>query len=360
MYTSFYNFTGRPFQLSPDPKFYFEGRSHKKAMAYLTYGLNQGEGFIIVTGDIGAGKTMLVGHLLSQLDSGKFVAAKVVTTQIEADDTLRMVASAFGIAQEKRDKATLLREIEAFLAASHALGKRVLLIIDEVQNLPVSSLEELRMLSNFQVDDEPALQCYLLGQPQFRTTLASAELEQLRQRVIASYHLEPLAAEETRSYIQHRLRTVGWTNDPEFTDDAFARIFEETGGVPRRINTLCSRLLLFGVLCECHRIDASVVDEVVKDLAEEVSRVAPDSAAANEDAAASGKAGANGTKPSPPCGKGAPPVKVDLSDLLSRIELLEKYVRAHDHTIRRAFEIAAEHLDNDDTGETRRKSVVTR
>ncbi|MFQ5785479.1 MAG: XrtA/PEP-CTERM system-associated ATPase [Alphaproteobacteria bacterium] len=335
MFTAFYNLTGRPFQLSPDPRFFFGSRSHKKAMAYLTYGLNQGEGFIIVTGDIGAGKTTLVGHLLSQLDSQKYIAAQVVTTQIDADDTLRMVASAFDISQESRDKATLLREIEGFLVASHGAGKRVLLIIDEVQNLPPASLEELRMLSNFQVRENPVLQCYLLGQPQFRRTLASHALEQLRQRVIASYHLEPLDAEETRAYIEHRLRMVGWKNDPGFADGAFDAIHAYTRGVPRRINTLCSRLLLFGFLEEKHEVDKGVVEEVIHDLDQEGAHGDIDKTIAtaapmilSEETPAETKA-----------------VNGEFEQLFSRVEVLERYVKAHERTIKRALEIAAEYLD---------------
>jgi len=146
MYTGFYELEGLPFQLSPDPRFFFGSSGHQKAMAYLTYGLHQGEGFIIITGDIGAGKTTLVGHLFSNLDSTKFIAAKLVTTQLEADDMLRMVAAAFGIPQEGADKSQLLRRIESFLIATHNAGKRSLLVIDEVQNLSVRALEELRML----------------------------------------------------------------------------------------------------------------------------------------------------------------------------------------------------------------------
>ncbi|MGB8274802.1 MAG: XrtA/PEP-CTERM system-associated ATPase, partial [Alphaproteobacteria bacterium] len=269
MYTSFYHLNGRPFQLSPDPRFYFGSRGHRKAMAYLTYGLNQGEGFIVITGDIGMGKTTLVGHLFSELDSQKYVAAKVVTTQLAPDDTLRMVAAAFSIPFEGADKATLLRRIETFCSQCSRQGRRVLLVIDEAQNLPMGSIEELRMLSNFQTDEKALLQCFLLGQPQFRATIASDGLEQLRQRIIASYHLEPMDAGETRAYVEHRLKTVGWQNDPSFSDETFRLIHTHTGGIPRRINTLCSRLLLFGFLEELHAIDAAVVQEVVSDLLRE-------------------------------------------------------------------------------------------
>src|SRR5258706_5874133 len=273
MYTGFYKLQGLPFQLSPDPRFFYGSSGHQKAMAYLTYGLHQGEGIIVLPGDIGAGKTTLAGQLFSNLDATKLIAAKLVTTQLESDDTLRMVAASFGIPQEGADKSQLLRRIESFLVATHNSGKRSLLVIDEVQNLSVDALEELRMLSNFQIGGKALLQSFLLGQPQFRVTLASDQLEQMRQRMIASYHLGPLGAHETQAYIEHRLQLVGWENDPQFTAEAHRLIHEQTGGVPRKINALCSRVLLNGFLEELHEIDEVVVAKVAKELAEELAQV---------------------------------------------------------------------------------------
>lgn len=273
MYSDFYNLTGQPFQLTPDHRFFFGSSVHKRAMAHLSFGLSQGEGFIVITGDVGAGKTTLMGHLLSTLDSSRYVSATLVTTQLAADDVLRMVASAFGIDQEQADKATLLRRIEAFCQANYEEGKHCLLLIDEVQNLSFQALEELRMLSNFQTDGTALVQSILLGQPQFRRTLASKDLDQLRQRVIASYHLGPISAQETRDYIRHRLSAVGWTNDPALSEDAYSEIYRQTGGVPRRINVLCSRLLLYGFLEERHELDGNVVEQVADDLKQETEQV---------------------------------------------------------------------------------------
>jgi general secretion pathway protein A len=269
MYAGHYNLSGRPFQLSPDPRFFYDSRSHQKAMAYLTFGLTEREGFIVITGEIGAGKTTLVRHLLSELNRDDYVSASVVTTQLEADDALRMVASAFGLSFEGANKATLLRTIEAFLIDCHSRNKHVLLIVDEVQNMPFSALEELRMLSNFQHDGQSLFQCFLLGQPEFRAIIASDALEQLRQRVIASCHLEPLDEAEMREYIEHRLLRVGWTGDPSFDEDAFRLIYRYTDGVPRRINALCGRILLFGYLEDLHHIDGTVVSDVVDELTAE-------------------------------------------------------------------------------------------
>ena len=269
MYTDFYSLTARPFQLTPDHRFFFEARPHKKALAYLNYGISQGEGFIVITGEIGAGKTTLVDYILSTFIGRNLVAAKVVSTLLDADNMLRMVAQTFDVSQEGCDKATLLKRMETFLVDNHRLGKRVLLFVDEAQNLPHSALEELRMLSNFQVEGHPLLQFFLLGQPEFRRTLASKDLEQLRHRVISSYHLSPLEMQETRLYIEHRLRQVGWNEDPKIYNPAYPVIHEATGGVPRKINLLCDRILLFAFLEERHNVDADVVREVVQGMAEE-------------------------------------------------------------------------------------------
>jgi general secretion pathway protein A len=270
MYEKFYGLTASPFQLSPDHRFFFESSVHRTALAHLTYGLSQGEGFIIITGEVGAGKTTLVGHLFETLDKQRFVAARVVSTQLQGDDMLRMVAAAFGLPIADTNKATLLRLVESFLLTNQQQGKRCLLVVDEAQNLSVSALEELRMLSNFQSGAHAPLQSFLLGQPQFRAILASPDLEQLRQRVIASYHLGPLAPAETRLYVEHRLRAVGWKQDPRLTDDAYDAIYTATGGVPRRINTLCSRVLLLGFLEENHLLDRSHVERVAEELRREL------------------------------------------------------------------------------------------
>jgi len=269
MYESFYNLTAKPFNLSPDPRFFFGSRGHKRAMSYLRYGINQGEGFIIITGDIGTGKTTLVRTLFAELANENVVAAQLVTTQLEADDMLRMVAASFGLAHDRVAKATLLKNLETFLMARAREGKRVLLVVDEAQNLPPRSLEELRMLSNFQVGEKALMQSFLLGQEEFRQTLQADGLEQLRQRVIASYHLSPLDLEETIGYIEHRLQLVGWKEDPRFTPEAYESIHQFTNGVPRRINNLCDRLLLYGFLEEAHEITPETVKVVTDELLEE-------------------------------------------------------------------------------------------
>ena len=329
MYTEYYKLSGKPFQLSPNPKFWFASEVHQKAMAYLRFGLHQGEGFIVITGDIGTGKTTLLGYLLDQLDSSKYLAAKLVTTQIEADDTLRMIASAFGIPFQGLDKSTLLRQFEAFLLDNQRRGRRVLMLIDEVQNLPVRSLEELRMLSNFQANDIAPIQFCLLGQPQFQQIIAGDNLVQLRQRVIASYHLGPLNVDETRAYIEHRLKLVNWRDDPAITAPAFERIHRHSDGVPRQINTLCDRLLLYGMLEEIHRIDDKVVDTVGAEMSSEGTRATPaKTAEAPRVVESAGEVG-----------------RAELAPLDHRVAVLERLVKVHDKTIKRAIELAATYLN---------------
>lgn len=267
MYSDYYGLNGRPFQITPDPRFYFDTQTHRKAMAYLSYGLSQGEGFIIITGDVGAGKTTLVGHLMESIDRAALVTGKIVTTQLDGDALLRMVATAFGLQQQACDKASLLTAIETFLRQQHKDGRRALLIVDEAQNLSISALEELRMLSNYQVDAQALLQIFLLAQPEFRDQISlSPELEQLRQRVIATHHLEPMAQEELPAYIEHRLSLCGWQGRPIFTAAAYDLMYDYSGGVPRRLNNLASRILLLGALEERAEIDVDIVQNVIDDL----------------------------------------------------------------------------------------------
>ena len=268
MYEAYYHLQAKPFQLTSDPRFFFSSKGHRRAMAYLVYGAHQGEGFIVITGEIGAGKTMLAATLAHNVASRSLVLAKVVSTNLEADDMVRMVATSFGLPQEN-SKAALLNAVEQFLLACHRQGKRALLVVDEAQNLPARSVEELRMLSNFVSADKPLLQTFLLGQPEFRKTLQSPAMEQLRQRVIATCHLGPLDGAETEAYIVHRLQTVGWREDPSFSKEAFAAIHQYTGGIPRKINVLCDRLLLLSRLDEKHAITVNAVAVVVNELQQE-------------------------------------------------------------------------------------------
>ncbi len=266
MYEAFYGFAAKPFQLNPDPQFYFDSRQHRRAMAFVQYGLHQSEGFIVVTGEVGAGKTTLVRSMLEKLDPERVVAANLVSTQLDAEDTLRMVAASFGIQTRDASKAQLLLSLEAHLASHARLGKRCLLIVDEAQNLTPRAVEELRMLSNFQLGTHALLQSFLVGQPEFRLILQSPHMHQLRQRVIAAGHIGPLEGDDTRHYIEHRLKRVGGKAPPMITPEGFVAIHEASGGVPRRINLLCDRLLLSGFLTERRSFSAADVHGVAGEI----------------------------------------------------------------------------------------------
>jgi putative secretion ATPase (PEP-CTERM system associated) len=265
MYEDHYGLSGRPFQLTPDPRFWYETATHRKAMAYLGYGLAQGEGFIVISGEIGAGKTTLVGHLVETVDRAALHLVRIVSTQIEAEDLLRTVAEGLGIEAAGFVKADLLLAIERAIHAQARGGRRTLLIIDEAQALPLGSLEELRMLSNFQAGGHALLQIFLLGQPEFRDRLADPRLEQLRQRVIATHHLGPMEAEEVEAYLAHRLGLVGWTGQPGFAPEAIAAMHRWSGGIPRKLNQLASRLLLYGAIEKVERFTARDVADVIAD-----------------------------------------------------------------------------------------------
>ena len=320
MYEKFYRFSGLPFLLTPDSRFFVGSSGHSRAIAHLVYGLAQEVGFIVITGEVGAGKTTLVEQLWSQLDRHTYVIARIVTTQVSGDDLLRLVMANFGLGDTPGiDKATLLRRFEHMVQEHRRAGRRCLLVVDEVQNLPLGALEELRMLSNITVDGRASLQTILLGQPQFRPILASPDAEQLRQRVLASYHLGPLTEMETRSYIEHRLKTVGWSNDPHWEDAAFTAVYRQTGGIPRRINTLCSRILLYGALEEAHEITASMVEMTAGEL--------------NQDLGA-GLAASRAATPSPTNG-----AAVSLDTVVRRIEALEAGAARQERVFRRLLDL---------------------
>lgn len=279
MFESYFGLKAPPFQLSPDPEFFYSSAGHGNALSYMKFGAYQGEGFIVVTGEIGAGKTTLVRALIDGLDEDKIVAAQIVSTQLDAGDLLRAICTAFGIPLRGDSKAQWLATLEAFFMALAVNGKRALLVVDEAQNLGIREVEELRMLSNFQLGNQALLQSFLVGQPELRRMLQTSVMEQLRQRVIASCHLGPLKPEEIQPYVEHRLRHAGWTGEPIFADDAFEQIHRHSDGIPRRINLLCTRALLGAYLQSKRPITGEDVVSTAKDLGAEMGetslRLAP-------------------------------------------------------------------------------------
>lgn len=267
MFNDFYGLSGKPFQLTPDAAFYFESLTHRKALSYLSYGLAQGEGFVVITGEVGAGKSTLVAHLMATVDPARLTAAQIVTSRLDGGEIVHVVAQAFGLDIEGKDKASALGAIEAFLHDEARAGRRCLLVVDESQNLEFGALEELRMLSNFQLGSHPLLQTLLLGQPEFRDLIQDhPQLEQLRQRIIAAHHLEAMGPDEVQPYIEHRLGCVGWDGKPTLDDGLFAPIYEASGGVPRRINQICNRLMLLGAIEHSEKLDAAMLATVLDEL----------------------------------------------------------------------------------------------
>ena len=275
-YTDFFKLRAPPFNLTPDLKFYYRSEPQRRALSYLNFGLSKGEGFVVITGEIGAGKTLFIEYFLDNLPKQRAVTATISSTQFEADSILRMVASAFGLREENSDKATVFRNLEAFLLEIHRRNARAILIVDEAQGLPISALEELRMLSNIFRQNRSLLQTFLVGQPGLRRKLASAGLEQLRQRIVAIYHLTPLNELEARQYILHRLQTAGWNNDPHWTEDSFPAVYRDTRGVPRLINNLCDRLLWHAFVEDKHEIGEDDVNMVVQDMKIDAEGISPE------------------------------------------------------------------------------------
>lgn len=266
MYRDYYGFSDKPFQLTPDPRFFFAAGCHQRALSYLRYGLTQAEGYIVVTGPVGSGKSTLARHLVSEVGEAPIVVAQLVSTNLLPGELLLLIAREFGVDAPNADKARLLEGLQVFLARLHRQGKRALLIVDEAQNLPAESLEELRMLSNFQVGSKPLLQSFLLGQEELRDIIDNPAMVQFRQRIIAQCHLEPLTVDEVQAYVEFRLRRVGWQGFPEFDAGIWSTIHRHTNGIPRRLNLFCDRLLLLGYLEERSRLDAVAAEAVAQDM----------------------------------------------------------------------------------------------
>ncbi|TCO74330.1 AAA family ATPase [Chromatocurvus halotolerans] len=266
MYDLYYRFTAEPFRLSPDHHFAFQHRGYKKARAYMAYAFMRAEGFVMVTGRPGTGKTTLVGALVDDLSNEKVTTANIVCSQLEANDLLQMVAYEFGVDLAIRDKGALVQHLSRMLLKWHREGRRALLIVDEAQDLSVSAMEELRLLTNIQAAGKPLLQIFLLGQPELRELILSPQMEQVHQRIVAASHLEALELDETEAYVRHRLSLVGWRGDPDISRSVYPLIYKFSEGVPRRINLICSRLLLHGSVEQLHRLGVSDMKEVLGEL----------------------------------------------------------------------------------------------
>ncbi|WP_135467481.1 AAA family ATPase [Crenalkalicoccus roseus] len=323
MYIDYFGFREHPFLMTPDARLFYASSVHSRAHAHLMYGLAQQEGFVVITGEVGAGKTTLIERLCAELDPNGFAVARIMTTQVSGDDLLRLVADSFG-APAEGDKATVLRGIIARLRAAE---RRHLLIVDEAQALPMPALEELRMLSNVTEGNRALLQTILMGQPQLRQVMASPDLDQLRQRVLASFHLSGLSREETHAYVEHRLRAVGWSGTPRWEERALDLVHHYSGGIPRRINRLCSRLLLGCALERAAELTAPMVEATALELEEDLGG-GPE--------ARRGAAPARGH-----VGREAA-LQETLEELTHRVETLERTLERRERVFRRLMDLFAE------------------
>jgi general secretion pathway protein A len=273
MYQAFYKLRGKPFQLTPDPVMLFPSMGHKRAMSYLLYGLEQGEGFVMITGAVGTGKTLLIKKLFEELAPRNIAIASIASANLDGEDILPAVASAFALPYEGRGKESLLQDVKRHLMALRDRHSHALLVVDEAQTLTSAALEMLRILSNFEVNGHALLQVFLIGQAELQRTIITNRMEQLRQRIIASHKLEPMGAEESREYILHRLRAVGWNNDPELAPGIFAGVYLAGRGIPRKVNLIMDRLLLHGYLEDLHSLNQAALTVVLDEIHEEMAEV---------------------------------------------------------------------------------------
>ena len=264
MYKNHYGFTQKPFTLLPNPEFLFMSDHHCLALSVMDFGLLEQAGFIVVTGDIGAGKTTLIRQLLKTVDNSKINIGLVSNTLKSFGEMMQWILLAYGLEYKEKSNVELYQTFIDFLIAEYAKGKSTVLIIDEAQNMDAVTLEELRVLSNINADREQILQIILVGQPQLRETLKDESLEQFAQRVVADYHLEPLKKSEIIEYIKHRLTIAGGPQDV-FDEHAINYLAYFSKGIPRMINLLCDMSLLYGFVQNKYKIDTHIVAEVVRD-----------------------------------------------------------------------------------------------
>ncbi|MEW5745338.1 MAG: XrtA/PEP-CTERM system-associated ATPase [Nitrospirota bacterium] len=265
MYESFFNFRTKPFELVPNPDFIYLSKAHRRAMTYLDYGIKEKAGFILLTGEVGSGKTTILRDLLKKLD-GRVTVSKVFNTKVTSEQLIAMINDDFGLPVKGKDKVQLLKDLFDFLIGQYAKGYHSVLIIDEAQNLSVELLEEVRMLSNLETDSAKLLQIILSGQPELRRVLSLPELQQFRQRINISCHIYPLTRAEAEEYIFHRLEIAGNKEAVNFSETALDSIYQYSRGIPRLMNIICDFLLLSAFVEETRELSAEMVTDVIGDL----------------------------------------------------------------------------------------------
>jgi len=270
-YECFYGLKENPFGVTPDPRFFFSSKSHRDALAYLRYTLGEHKGFAALTGEIGVGKTMVIKTFVESLDGGVDLAV-VLNPKLSFKQLLSTVVKELGYSVKGKSKAELLMDLGQFLTEARRRDRSVILIIDEAQNVPVASLEEVRMLSNLESDDRKLLQIALVGQPELEGLLRLRSLRQLRQRIPGVYTINPLSRGDIEEYVMTRMAKAGSDGSVKFTSDAFDEIYGYSSGTPRLINFVCDRTLLLGFVEEARLIDTGLVSAAVKDLEGDVGK----------------------------------------------------------------------------------------
>lgn len=265
MYLEYYGLREPPFSITPNPRFLFFSAKHREAFNHLLYGIRERKGFVQLTGEVGAGKTTLCRALLDQLGNN-YSTALILNPPSDADSLLRDIAQEFGLEVQGRNRSELLGEFNAFLLQQLDQGRDTVLIIDEAQNLTNELLEQVRLLSNLETDDQKLLQIVLMGQPELRDRLNDPALRQLRQRITVRYHLQPLNLAEVGQYIRHRLTVSGANGLPRFTAPALWRIYSYSKGIPRLVNAVCDKCLLAGFVQQTDRISWRMVGRAVREL----------------------------------------------------------------------------------------------
>jgi general secretion pathway protein A len=266
MYESFYGLKENPFNVTPNPEFIYLGEHHREALAQLLYGVREKKGFIVITGEVGTGKTTLVHYLLDKMDgNGLTRTAFLFNPRLTVNDFIQYILKDLGVRVQGKTKGEYLHNLHRYLLNAYKKDERVVLIVDEAHGLDPELLEEIRLLSNLETSKSKLIQIVLIGQPELDRTLSRPEFRQLRQRINLRYYLPPLSEKETREYIEKRLRIAGAKESP-FTDKAIKEIYMRSGGIPRLINILCDNALLNGFALDQKKVDERSVKEVAKDL----------------------------------------------------------------------------------------------
>jgi general secretion pathway protein A len=265
MYEKFFGFSEKPFNTTPDSRFFFPSAKHTEALNSLIYAINERRGFVVITGEIGAGKTTVCRTLINKLDMNTKVAI-ITNTHLTPKELISEILDEFEIEYRGGTKQKLLSKLNHFLIQQLTQDTNVVLIIDEAQNLPPKVLEEIRMLSNLETEKEKLIQIILLGQPQLRAKLANIRLEQFKQRIAVYYHLTSLGKQETKDYILHRLKLVSSNGVADIFDShSMDLIYENSGGIPRLVNLVCDSALLSGYVCDTKKITKNIISEVLKE-----------------------------------------------------------------------------------------------